>query len=186
MTIGIDRVSERTEKSQYAFVFTKKQGMCENCYRFFQEPCKWREKVTGIHTTALRIAEVSIGRQRESFIPANRRNSRPSLLLRVFVENIGRRVVAELEIHLFFTWVDGPVHVRIEDTVAETVGSLLFAAGGGSGAELIDLYEPFHQLVAGVDLKNAIRSRPILYGPAKLVLGFLGTSAEEQDDGCYK
>src|SRR5690606_36248209 len=104
----------------------------------------------------------------------------------VFVENVGGRVVAELEVDALFAVIDDAVQVCIEHAIAEAVGPRVGAARRRGRGELIDLHEALDERVGGVYFQHAVGARPVLKRAPDAVLRLLRAArpgdpdAEEQ------
>src|SRR6185503_9053465 len=88
--------------------------------------------------------------RRAGGLPPARRAAAPRLAslesARVLVEDIRRRIVADLEVDLLRTGIGLPVEVGVEHAVAEAVRARLAGLGADGRAELVDLHEALHEL----------------------------------------
>ena len=93
----------------------------------------------------------------------------------IFEENVVRRVVAELEIHLFLRPILEAIQIGIEHAVSEAVRAGGGAVRCGGGGQFVYVDETAHEMAPIIDFQHAIGAGPVLHGSAKPVLGFLGT-----------
>jgi hypothetical protein len=78
------------------------------------------------------------------------------------VENVGGRIVAELEVDLLLSIISDAVQIGIDDAVAEAVGTRDAVTRAECRAELVNFEEAFDELVTCVDFENAIGTCPVL------------------------